>query len=421
MKMLLNLGKQAVSPQQHESICVIGLGYVGLPTALTFARSGLTVKGYDRNTQLVAHLNAGHTGINEDGIQELLQDGLTSGHFKAYDSVHPADAYFICVPTPINDASAPDLDAVFSAVDSIKDVVQPGNLVVLESTSPVGTTRLIYERLSSHLRQKNVNAERIYAAYCPERILPGKVIEELTTLDRVVGGIDAPSAARAKRYFSSLTRGQCHETEAETAEFVKLAENAFRDVNIAFANELKNLCSRHGVSVNEVRRFANMHPRVQILESGIGVGGHCIPIDPWFLIHDIAPSTPSVIRSARHINDRQPHLVVSHVVELSKQNQYKKLSVFGLSYKANVNDFRESPAMEILQNLADTRLFSIEAYDPFIQHGRNEDAFHDTMLKDMTSVSPGELNIFLVAHNAFKPFISDFTEKKYPILNLCSL
>lgn len=410
-----------MSSSHRESICVIGLGYVGLPTALTFARSGLMVKGHDQNAQRVADLNAGKNLINEEGMQELLRDGLASGCFRAYDSVQPAEAFFICVPTPINDTSAPDLEAVFSAVDKIKKVIQPGNLVVLESTSPVGTTQRIYEELSRHLQQNNPGAERIYAAYCPERILPGKVIEELTTLDRVVGGVDAPSAARAKRYFSSLTRGQCHETEAKTAEFVKLSENAFRDVNIAFANELKNLCSTHGVAINEVRRFANMHPRVQILEPGIGVGGHCIPIDPWFLIHDTPSSTPSVIRSARLVNNRQPHLVVNHVVELSKQNHYKKLSVFGLSYKANVNDFRESPAMEIVRNLADTKLFSIEAYDPFVQRGRNEEAFHSTMIKDMTSVSPGELNLFLVAHNEFKPLISDFTEKKYPVLNFCAL
>ncbi len=398
-----------------NSICVIGLGYVGLPTALTYSAAGFTVLGFDANAERVRSLNAGQTDIQETGIPELLASGLRTGKFKAFDAAQPADAYLICVPTPVTASNEPDLTAVMSAVESIRSVVKPGDLVVLESTSPVGTTRQIYEQLKRH-----AGAE-IFAAYCPERILPGKILEELSTLDRVIGGVNPESATRARALFSKLTTGQCHETTAETAEFVKLAENSFRDVNIAFANELKNMCKLHEVDVNAVRRFANMHPRVEILQPGIGVGGHCIPIDPWFLIHGADPTKPSVIRAARLINNRQPHLVVDHVVELSKQNNYKKLAVFGLTYKADVNDFRESPAMEVLKSLADTRQFSIEAYDPFVRRGQNAESFPGTMIKDTSAIAAADLNVFLVAHREFKPVLGDFEKQGRPTLNLCNL
>ncbi len=410
-----------MASQHLKTICVIGLGYVGLPTALIFARAGLRVKGYDQNINLVADLNQGKTVINEDGMQAMLQDALAVGAFSAHDEIQPADAYFICVPTPIDEMNAPDLSAVWSAIEKVQTVLQGGNLVVLESTSPVSTTRQIYDKLTKHLQITKPTVDRIYAAYCPERVLPGRIIEELTTLDRVVGGIDTESAELAKEYFSQITSGECYETQAETAEFVKLAENSFRDVNIAFANELKNLCDAHNVPVNEVRRFANMHPRVKILDPGIGVGGHCIPIDPWFLIHNKNDEKPSVIQAARLINNLQPLIVVDQVLALSQQHSYKRLSIFGLTYKANVNDFRESPAMEILRRLADTRLFAIEAYDPFIPHGKNEEQFPGTTMKDTHSVFPGDLNLFLVAHNEFRPVVKEFSANNHPILNVCNL
>lgn len=411
------------SPQDN-SLCVIGLGYVGLPTALTFSQAGYQVRGYDKNARLVEHLNAGHADINEAGIEDLLESSLKSGKFKAYNEIQVARAYFICVPTPVSGVSkAPDLTAVFSAVEAIKRVIKPGDLVVLESTSPVGTTRQIYQQLSDHLKSAYPgNSNRIFAAYCPERILPGKVLEELSSLDRVIGGIDSASSAMAKAFFSHLTKGHCYETDAETAEFVKLAENSFRDVNIAFANELKNLCQRHGVNVENVRTFANMHPRVDILQPGIGVGGHCIPVDPWFLVHASQKDDASVIHAARRVNDRQPRLIANQIVEEAQKNKCTKLAIFGLTYKANVNDFRESPALDIVKHLSEMGVFSIEVYDPFLKPGTNRKTLFGATAKDLADISQeAQLYIFLVAHDALrKPFLH-LSEKSCRILDFCHL
>lgn len=411
----------ALPLQDEKTLCVIGLGYVGLPTALMFAKAGYQVRGYDKSSALVAELNDGQTDMNEVGILELLRERLFAGMFKAYSEISQADAYFICVPTPVTETShEPDLMAVFSAVDAIKQVLKPGDLVVLESTSPVGTTRLAYTKLMTHLRKIYPSAS-FHMAYCPERILPGNVLEELQKLDRVIGGIDSTSASMAHHYFSKLTKGTCYETDAPTAEFVKLAENAFRDVNIAFANELKNLCQLQGVDVEEVRGFANMHPRVDILQPGIGVGGHCIPVDPWLLVNDSLKGDASVIRSARAVNDRQPILVARLVMAAIREHSATKLAVFGLTYKANVNDFRESPAMEVLKYLSLHSTVEMDLYDPFLKPHEALSAFRGAKQKHLVEFVPSQLHVFLVAHDAFAPLVQRVATGGYPMLDFCNL
>lgn len=402
-------------------LCVIGLGYVGLPTALMFAKAGYKVKGYDNNSLLVAELNRCQTDMNEDGILDLLQFGLNNGTFKAYSEIPLADAYFICVPTPVREIShEPDLSAVFSAVNEVKKVLKPGGLVVLESTSPVGTTRLAYYELLRHLQEKNPGAD-FHMAYCPERILPGNVLVELSQLDRVLGGINELSASIAHSYFSNITKGICYETDAQTAEFVKLSENSFRDVNIAFANELKNLCEIHGVDIEVVRGFANMHPRVDILQPGIGVGGHCIPVDPWLLLHDSPQEDDSVIYSARRVNDRQPILVAEKILANIRKYSHTKLAVFGLTYKANVNDFRESPALDIVKYLSNHSKCKIDLYDPYLENADQESMLHGATRRSLAKVANADLYIFLVAHDEFVPLVNQYVDSGYAILDFCNL
>lgn len=351
-------------------ICVLGLGYIGLPTASIFATKGKRVLGVDVVPAVVDTINHGKIHIEEPDLDVLVRAAVQSGNLRAAGTPQPAGAFIIAVPTPFNTAGdgrkTPDLSYVEAAARSLAPVVAAGNLVILESTSPVGTTERVRDWLADELRRAGspLDATRdLLFAHCPERILPGQMLRELVSNDRIAGGLTPPAAERARQLYATFCTAEIFATDARTAELAKLTENAFRDVNIAFANELSLVCERTGVDVWELIALANRHPRVKILQPGPGVGGHCIAVDPWFIV-DAAPEQARLIRTAREVNDAKPHHVIAQVLEAAGKitggagnatgGAGKKVTVaaLGLAFKANVDDLRESPAVEIVNELA---------------------------------------------------------------------
>ncbi|MCA1748223.1 MAG: nucleotide sugar dehydrogenase, partial [Sphingomonadales bacterium] len=324
-----------------NSICVIGLGYIGLPTAATLAGAGLEVKGVDIRAEVVDTLNDGRAHFAEPDLDMLVQSAVESGRLIAFTQAQPADAFVITVPTPIREDKSPDMRFVEEAAKSVARVAAPGNLVVLESTSPVGTTENM-ARIIAEERPDLVEEGRLALsiAYCPERILPGQMVRELVENDRIVGGLAPEDSARARALYETFVRGAILETDAKTAELVKLIENAYRDVNIAFANEVANVADPHGIDPWEAIRLANHHPRVNILNPGPGVGGHCIAVDPWFLISHEPARTP-LMSAARQVNDGRPEAVLKKVREAAGRVGGKKIACLGLAFKPNVDDLRE--------------------------------------------------------------------------------
>jgi UDP-N-acetyl-D-mannosaminuronic acid dehydrogenase len=346
-----------------QKLCVLGLGYIGLPTASTFATHGLQVIGVDVNPQVVNHLQNGHLHIHEPGLRTLVQAAVHSGNLKISPAPEEADAFIIAVPTPFHNEKLADMQFVISATESIVAHLRPGNLVILESTSPPRTTM---ELVAPILERSGLIAGRdFHLAYSPERVLPGKILQELIENARVIGGVDQASAEAGRDLYAVFVRGQIILTDATTAEMVKLMENTYRDVNIAIANEFSRLADRFGVNVWEAIGIANLHPRVNILKPGPGVGGHCISVDPWFLV-EAAPDITPLIRTARQVNDGQPEFVVNIVKralgceDLCERN----IAALGLAYKPDVDDLRESPAIEVAHRLAEAGA-RVSAYEPF--------------------------------------------------------
>jgi len=344
------------------SVCIAGLGYIGLPTAAMLASRGIDVLGVDINRQLVEAINAGRHRVFEPELQDLLDSALVSGKLRAATAPQAADAFLIAVPTPLTADKHPDLQHVYAAVAAIAPHLKAGDLVILESTSPVGTCEQVLDWLAAArpdlcLPQPNGETGEIHLAYCPERVLPGRIVRELIETDRIIGGITLACAERAASLYRRFADGELLSTDARTAEMVKLSENAFRDVNIAFANELSMICDQLDIDVGELIQLANRHPRVNILQPGCGVGGHCIAVDPWFIV-DQSPDQARLIRSARQVNDAKPLWVVGKVDqavdELRRLNASNEISIacFGLTYKADSDDLRESPALKIVQLLA---------------------------------------------------------------------
>ncbi len=341
-----------------DTVCVVGLGYVGLPTAAILASRGIRVTGADVNAETVALINQGRIHIVEPDLDIMVQATVQTGRLRATTRPQPADAFIVAVPTPFTDGHKPDLSFLEAATRSIAPVLKKGDLVVVESTLPVGTTERVAAWLAAarpDLRLPRPGAADeadIYVAHCPERVLPGQVLVEMVRNDRVVGGITPRCAARAAALYRRFVNGACIETTARTAELVKLAENAYRDVNIAFANELSLVCDAIGVDVWDTIAIANRHPRVDILKPGPGVGGHCIAVDPWFIV-DSAPELTPLIQAARHVNDGKPEHVVSRIVAAVEGHKRPRIACLGLSYKANIDDLRESPAVHIVARLAE--------------------------------------------------------------------
>ena len=344
-----------------KNVCVIGLGYIGLPTAALIASRGMQVLGVDAKDEVVRTVASGAIHISEPDLDGLVAKVVSSGALAAATKPQPADVFVIAVPTPIDADNRPDLSFVDAAVDSIANVLRPGNLVILESTSPIGTTERIAERIAAHrpdlkqgLRERRTadgdENGSIFIAYCPERVLPGRILTELINNDRCIGGLTPASTRLAQRFYKSFVRGACVATTARAAELVKLAENAYRDANIAFANELSMICDRFGINVWEVIDLANRHPRVNVLRPGPGVGGHCIAVDPWFII-DSAPDLARVMRTSREVNNDKTRWVIARAEALIDDHPYTDVACLGLTFKANVDDLRESPAMEIAHHL----------------------------------------------------------------------
>lgn len=355
---------------EFKKICVLGLGYIGLPTASTFAMNGVHVTGVDVNPQVVEILRSGELHIYEPGLRTLVQAALGSGNLVIEDHPQPADAFIIAVPTPFYDNKRADLRFVISAAESIVPCLQAGNLVVLESTSPPRTTLDIVAPI---LERSGLKVGRdIHLAYSPERVLPGQILRELIENARVIGGVDRASAQAGHDLYALFVRGEIIQTDATTAEMVKLMENTYRDVNIAIANEFARLAERFGVDVWEAIALANRHPRVDILRPGPGVGGHCISVDPWFLV-EAAPDITALIHTARKVNDSQPGFVKGLVERLLCEGAPggppsglagRRIAALGLAYKPDVDDFRESPAIEVAHLLAQAGA-EVCAFDPY--------------------------------------------------------
>ncbi|MCB2214166.1 nucleotide sugar dehydrogenase [bacterium] len=344
-----------------NSLCVIGMGYIGLPTASVFAGHGLKVTGMDINKGIIEHLKAGELHIFEPGLQKIFQEAQQSGNLTVSTTVSPADAFIIAVPTPFYEDKRADLRSVVAAAESIVPHLKKGNLVILESTSPPRTTTDIVAPILEKSGLKT--GEDYLLAYSPERVLPGKILEELVGNARVIGGVNRASAEAGRDLYKTFVEGDIILTNATTAEMVKLMENTSRDINIAIANEFARLAQRFDVDVREAIEIANLHPRVEILRPGVGVGGHCISVDPWFLV-EAAPETARLVRTAREVNDEQPGFVADLVEKAAGGLTGKTIALLGLAFKPNVDDLRESPAVTLAHDLQ-SRGAEVMAYEPY--------------------------------------------------------
>ena len=347
-----------------EKVCVIGLGYIGLPTASLIANRGLDVYGVDCISSVVDTINAGKIHIVEPGLADFVKRAVESGKLKAGIRPVLADVYILAVPTPFKEEHKPDLSYVKNSAKEIAPYIRSGNLVILESTSPVGTTEMVEQWIAEE--RPDLDITSVFFAHCPERVLPGKILEELPTNDRIIGGTTVAATKKAVAFYRNFVDGNLLETDSRTAELSKLTENSFRDVNIAFANELSLICDKLDIDVWELINLANRHPRVNILQPGPGVGGHCIAVDPWFIV-DSAPEEARLIRTAREVNDSKPSFVLKKVQEAMKKFKNPTIACLGLAFKPDIDDLRESPAMKIVEELADSTTADCLVVEPNIK------------------------------------------------------
>lgn len=344
-----------------KSVSVIGLGYIGLPTATLIANHDFKVFGMDSVQRVVDTVNAGKIHIVEPGLAEWVQKAVENGNLQADTKPHEADVFILAVPTPFKEGKVPDLSYVEAAAREIAPYLVEGNLVILESTSPVGTTEKVRDWVLDEC--PTLQGQKLYFAHCPERVLPGKIVVELPSNDRIIGGVDVESTSRTVDFYRHFVTGELLETDSRTAELSKLTENSFRDVNIAFANELSMICDKLDINVWELIRLANRHPRVNILQPGPGVGGHCIAVDPWFIV-DSAPDEARLISTARQVNDNKPHYVMAKVYEAVRKVKNPQIACLGLAFKPDIDDLRESPSLQITQELAEKNIAHILAVEP---------------------------------------------------------
>lgn len=353
-------------------VSVIGLGYIGLPMAGMIAMTGSQVIGVDINQEIVDRINLGKINLAEDTVKTLISQAVQSGKLRAVTQVEPADVFLIAVPTPIRADFKPNISAIENVVESIGKVLKKGNLIILESTSPIGTIEHISSTLADRrpdlnfpqMRQDNPD---INIAYCPERILPGNTIHELIHNDKVIGGMTKNCSKRAITFYQTFVRGACLATEVRVAELCKLAENAFRDVNLAFANELSLICEHLNIDVWELIALANKHPRVNILQPSVGVGGHCIPVDPWFIV-DSCPQYSALIRQARKLNEFKTEYVINTINNILKNYTSPIVCCLGLAYKPGTDDIRNSPALKVIEHVAKACKQPIIVHDPYFEH-----------------------------------------------------
>lgn len=404
-----------------KRISVLGLGYVGLPVAGALASRGFEVMGVDVAQRIVDVVNTGKIHIVEPDLDMVVQAAVSAGRLRATLKPEASDAFIIAVPTPFADDHQPDISYIKTATEMIAPLLRKGNLVILESTSPVGTTEQICAWLAE-LRPDLVmpDAEREIAdvniAHCPERVLPGSVLRELVDNDRIIGGISPRCAAHAAALYRTFVRGEMHLTTARTAELAKLVENAYRDVNIAFANELSNVCDKLSVNVWDLIELANKHPRVNILSPGPGVGGHCIAVDPWFII-SAAPEATPVIRAARSVNDAKPELVYEKVRAAAARLRSPVIACLGLSYKADIDDLRESPALHIVERLAREKVGELLVVEPNVkQLPASLGQANNLKLVDLRqALTAADIVLLLVDHRQFKRIDRDVLKPKITI------
>lgn len=391
------------------TVSVIGLGYIGLPTAAVIARAGMRVHGVDVTPSVVETINRGEIHIEEVDLDGLVQGVVSRGLLKASLEVAPADVFVIAVPTPFHKDGqhTPDITYVLDAARNVARVLKPGDTVILESTSPVGTTEQMRDMIAAQrpdLKLPGITdgTPDVSIAYCPERVLPGRILEELTNNDRSIGGITPRCARKALAFYKRFVRGTCVTTDARSAEMTKLVENSFRDVNIAFANELSMVCDKLGMDVWEVIRLANRHPRVNVLTPGPGVGGHCIAVDPWFIVAAAPQETP-LIRTARGVNDGKIHHTVARAAALIEANPTARVACLGLAFKANIDDFRESPARLVAATLARRYGSRISIVEPYAAELPREFAGTGAVLTDIdTALESCEVLVLLVDHDVFR-------------------
>lgn len=389
-----------------DVISIIGLGYIGLPTAAAFAARRKTVVGVDVNQDTVDTINRGEVHIVEPELDMLVRAAVTQGHLRATTEVEAADAFLIAVPTPFKEGHKPDLSYVEAASRAVARVLKPGNLVVLESTSPVGATEKVAGWLAEmrpdlSFPQSAGEQSDIRIAHCPERVLPGHVIRELVENDRVIGGMTCKCSELATELYQIFVRGECVLTDARTAEMCKLTENSFRDVNIAFANELSIISDKLDINVWELIRLANRHPRVNILQPGPGVGGHCIAVDPWFIV-DSAPDQARLIRTARLVNDEKSSYVADRVRRAASRFKAPVIACFGLSFKADIDDLRESPAVAIVEKIAIEGHGRVLAVEPNISSMPPRLAECVELCDPATALGQADIVVLLVDHREFK-------------------
>ena len=401
----------------RNKVTVIGLGYIGLPTAALLANSGFDVEGFDISESVVSTINKGKIHIIENDLEDLVFQVVQNDSLRAVNKVNISDVYIICVPTPLLDDEGmpfPDITYIESAIKNISSLVKPGDIIILESTSPVGTTQKIKDLLDS----LNVDTSDISIAYCPERVLPGNILYELIHNDRVVGGIDESSTDKAVNFYKKFVKGSIFPTTSKTAEMCKLTENSFRDVNIAFANELSIICQENDINVWELIEIANKHPRVNILQPGSGVGGHCIAVDPWFIVAK-NPKSSILIKTAREVNNHKPLWIKDAVLyEKNRLNSLLKkeiyIGILGISFKPDIDDLRESPALEIA-NLLKKEYKKIFVCEPNISEHEDIEiiSFDETIDKC-------DLLVVLQKHSVFIQNKNKIENDKY-ILDFCGL
>lgn len=392
--------------KSFNSASMIGLGYIGLPTAAMLASRKIKVVGVDINQHAVDTINRGEIHIVEPDLDMIVQAAVAQGFLRATTKPEPADAFLIAVPTPFKENHEPDLAYVESAARSIAPVIKPGDLVILESTSPVGTTEQLADWLAemrpdlSFPQQKGEYSD-IRIAYCPERVLPGKVVSELVNNDRIIGGMTKRCSKAATELYKTFVVGECIPTNARTAEMCKLTENSFRDVNIAFANELSNICDNLSINVWELIKLANRHPRVSILQPGPGVGGHCIAVDPWFIVSK-SPKEAQLIRVAREVNDQKPHLVVEKLKIAASKFRNPRIACLGLSFKADIDDLRESPSVQIVEDIVREGVGEIFIVEPYIDVLPSNLIFNNVSLSKLPdALREADIILLLVNHKEF--------------------
>jgi UDP-N-acetyl-D-mannosaminuronic acid dehydrogenase len=375
------------------TICVVGLGYIGLPTSAVLASRGYQVHGVEINQKSRDIINSGHAHIVEPDLDMLVRAGIESGRLRAHAEPGPADVFILCVPTPVSEDKHANLDYVRSAAEMICPYLEVGNLVLLESTSPPGTTEMIAEIVYD---KTNFEPGEIHFAHAPERVLPGRIVQEVIQNDRIIGGIDDASTEAAHEFFGTFVGGTLITCNSRTAEMAKLVENASRDVQIAFANELSMICEDLDIDPRELIEIANRHPRVNILQPGCGVGGHCIAVDPWFIVH-LAKGKARLMEAAREVNTTKPEWVVEKVKAASGKLRDPVVACFGAAYKPDIDDLRESPAMEIIEALHEAEIGRIMVIEPNVEELNGWE-----LVSVEEARAEADIFVFLVGHSRFR-------------------